>query len=129
MSNPTGLIEPAPPRTAKSLTVLNDSASAIEILIREACRAWLLKSPSQDTRSNYQRDLGQFLIFNGIAANDVDKLASIRPHHVAAWRDHLAQAGLTNSSIRRKLTVLTLTSSPTYKLTATSGPIPLTRIL
>lgn len=74
--------------------------------IQEACRAWLLKSPSKDTRSNYERDLGQFLIFCGFAANEVDKLAAIRPHHVAAWRDHLAQAELTNSSIRRKLTVL-----------------------
>jgi len=59
-----------------------------------------------DTRSNYERDLGQFLIFCGFAANDVGQLATIRPHHVAAWRDHLAQAELTNSSIRRKLTVL-----------------------
>jgi integrase/recombinase XerD len=56
--------------------------------------------------SNYERDLGQFLVFCGHAANDVDKLAAIRPHHVAAWRDQRAAQGLTNSSIRRKLTVL-----------------------
>ena len=91
---------------SKSLTVLNDSTSVVESPIREACRAWLLKSPSQDTRSNYERDLGQFLIFSGFAPGDVEKLAAMRPHHVAAWRDYLAQAGRTNSSIRRKLTVL-----------------------
>lgn len=96
------LIEP----TTQSLTALNDSTSVTNSPIQEACRAWLVKSPSRDTRSNYERDLGQFLIFCGFAANEVDKLAAIRPHHVAAWRDQLAQAGLTNSSIRRKLTVL-----------------------
>ena len=28
---------------------------------REACRAWLVRTPSRDTRANYARDLGQFL--------------------------------------------------------------------
>ena len=92
--------------TTNSLITVNDATSVPTSPIQEASRAWLLKSPSQDTRSNYERDLGQFLIFCGFAANDVDKLATIRPHHVAAWRDHLAHAELTNSSIRRKLTVL-----------------------
>jgi integrase/recombinase XerD len=105
MTTPTDLIELARPSTIKSLTVLNDSTS-VSTPIQEACGAWHLKSPSKDTRSNYERDLGQFLIFNGFAANEVDRLAAIRPHHVAAWRDHLAKAELTNSSIRRKLTVL-----------------------
>ena len=30
----------------------------------------------------------------------------IRPRHVTAWRDHLRDKGLTNSSIRRKMTAL-----------------------
>ena len=106
MTTSTTLIELNLPPTTKSLTVLNDSTSVSDSPLQEACRAWLIKSPSLDTRSNYARDLGQFLIFCGVAANDVDKLAVIRPHQVAGWRDHLAQAGLTNSSIRRKLTVL-----------------------
>ncbi len=106
MTTPTELIELARPPTTKSLALLNDSTSVVESPIREACRAWLLKSPSLDTRSNYERDLSQFLIFAGFAANDVEKLAAIRPHQVAAWRDQLAKAELTNSSIRRKLTVL-----------------------
>ena len=106
MTTPTDLIELDRPTITKSLTVLNDSTSVTISPIQDACRAWLLKSPSHDTRSNYERDLGQFLLFCGFAANEVDNLAAIRPHHVATWRDHLAQAELTNSSIRRKLTVL-----------------------
>jgi hypothetical protein len=33
---------------------------------REACRAWLARSSSRDTRSNYDRDLAQFMAFAGI---------------------------------------------------------------
>src|SRR5437016_586487 len=74
--------------------------------IAEACRAWLLRSPSPDTRANYARDLGQFLAFTGVSADRPEALAAIRPHHVTAWRDHLRAMGLTNSSIRRKMTAL-----------------------
>ncbi len=35
-----------------------------------------------------------------------EALATIRPHQVGAWRDRLSEAGLTNASIRRKMTVL-----------------------
>ena len=59
-----------------------------------------------DTRSNYERDLGQFLIHCGMQPTKTERLPEIRPHQVAAWRVHLSAAGLTNSSIRRKLTVL-----------------------
>ncbi|HYH68100.1 MAG TPA: tyrosine-type recombinase/integrase [Urbifossiella sp.] len=74
--------------------------------IAEACRAWLSRSPSADTRLNYRRDLAQFLTFVGASPDHPDALAAVRPHHVAAWRDHLLSAGLTNSSVRRKMTVL-----------------------
>lgn len=98
------------PSTTQSLTAANDSRSILTSQpttpIQEASHAWLMKSPSADTRSNYERDLGQFLVFCGFNATDVDHLANIRPHQVAAWRDQLAAQGLTNSSIRRKLTVL-----------------------
>ena len=106
MTAPTDLLELDRTPTTKSLTLLNDSTSVVESPIREAYRAWLIKSPSSDTRSNYERDLRQFLVYCGFALDDVTKLPSIRPHQVAAWRDHLAKAELTNSSIRRKLTVL-----------------------
>jgi integrase/recombinase XerD len=74
--------------------------------IREACRAWLAKSPSPDTRSNYKRDLDQFLAFAGIDKNQPEHLIRVMPRQVADWRDHLRAKGLTNSSIRRKLSVL-----------------------
>jgi integrase/recombinase XerD len=65
-----------------------------------------MKSPSADTRSNYDRDLCQFMAFCGFAKGEVERLPAVRPHQVAAWRDHLQSLGLTNSSIRRKMTVL-----------------------
>jgi integrase/recombinase XerD len=74
--------------------------------LHDACRSWLMKSPSRDTRTNYARDLKQFLGFTNYGANAIDRLPEVRPHHVAAWRDALYADGLTNSSIRRKLTVL-----------------------
>lgn len=72
----------------------------------EAKVAWLARSPSPNTREDYARDLTQFLRFAGIRPDELDQLASVRPFHVAAWRDGLRQTGLTNSSIRRKLTTL-----------------------
>jgi integrase/recombinase XerD len=106
----TDLLDPVCPPTDQSLTVVNDpglvAADNFQNPLRQACRAWLLKSPSKDTRSNYERDLGQFLSYCGMLPTDVERLPSIRPEQVAAWRDRLAGQGLTNSSIRRKLTVL-----------------------
>jgi integrase/recombinase XerD len=96
--------------TDQSLIFVNGPCSLLDgdakSKIHEACRAWLLRSPSMDTRSNYERDLSQFLAYCGMQPNDVEELPSVRPHQVASWRDHLSALGLTNSSIRRKLTVL-----------------------
>jgi len=75
-------------------------------LFAEAHRSWLMKSPSLDTRRNYARDVGQFIRFVGSPPDHLEQLAMVRPHDVAAWRDSLQQRGLTNSSIRRKLTAL-----------------------
>ncbi len=72
----------------------------------EACRAWLAKSPSLDTRTNYARDVNQFLAFLGISPAEPERLSGVRPGYVAAWRDHLRQRGLSSSSIRRKMTAL-----------------------
>ena len=72
----------------------------------DARNAWLLKSPSGNTRENYARDLAQFLAFCGIPPDRLDLVGTIRPHHVAAWRDRLREQGLQNSSICRKMTAL-----------------------
>ncbi len=74
--------------------------------LAEARDAWLARSPSPDTRSNYMRDLEQFLAFAGIAQDEPETLVRVLPRQISAWRDHLLGQGLTNSSIRRKLTVL-----------------------
>jgi integrase/recombinase XerD len=74
--------------------------------MREAKDAWLVRSPSRDTRSNYERDLTQFIASAGVPERAWEHLAAIRPHQVAAWRDSLRADGLTNASIRRKLTAL-----------------------
>lgn len=72
----------------------------------EACAAWLARSPSQNTRINYAKDLEQFFAFLGLDPSLPEALTTVRPHHVAAWRDHLREKALTNSSIRRKMTAL-----------------------
>ncbi len=80
--------------------------TALRARLAEACHAWLMRSPSPETRSNYARDLGQILAFIGAGEGEWEALASVRPHHVAAWRDSLLGAGLANSSVRRKMTAL-----------------------
>lgn len=103
-------LAPHSPIAETSLTPVNGSLlpSTREqpTQIKEACRSWLMKSPSADTRSNYSRDLEQFLVFAGFRADEVERLPDVRPHQVAAWRDHLLSLALTNSSVVRKLTVL-----------------------
>ncbi len=74
--------------------------------IGRAVAAWLLHTPSPHTRKAYQHDLNQFLAHAKIAAGAFEQLAQVRPEHVIDWRERLAAAGMTNSSIRRKLTAL-----------------------
>src|SRR5258708_5224596 len=74
--------------------------------IGRAVDAWLLKTPSPHTRRAYTSDLGQFRTYAGIADGAWEKLAEVRPEHVAGWRDELADSRQTNSSIRRKMTAL-----------------------
>lgn len=96
-------------KKSRSLTHHRGDSAPAETLrdqVTEACAAWLAKSPSSDTRSNYERDLRQFLMFAGFFSDEFEALPLIRPAHVAAWRDHLREEDLTNSSIRRKMTVL-----------------------
>ena len=104
----SGFLIPSPSGTSQ---VAADSgvASPLETLrarVGEACQSWLAKSPSRDTRANYDCDLRQFLAFAGIPGDQPEALLVVRPHQVAAWRDDLREQGMTNSSIRRKLTVL-----------------------
>lgn len=94
----------------QSLPAINESpavaAATLGEKIARTCQAWLMKSPSRDTRSNYERDIKQFLSYASIDGNQPDQLAAVRPEHVSAWRDHLLAQGLTNSSVRRKMTAL-----------------------
>jgi integrase/recombinase XerD len=98
----------AVPATGLSTAAAFDSAATLALRknVAEARDAWLTKTPSKDTRTNYAHDLGEFLAFAGSAADRPELLAAIRPQQVAAWRDHLMQLGRANSSIRRKMTVL-----------------------
>ncbi len=80
--------------------------AALRVRLIQARNAWLSRSPSPKTHENYDRDLRQFLLFVGASAEQLDTLTTIRPSHVAEWRDHLRRAGLCNASILRKMTVL-----------------------
>ncbi len=110
-----------------SLPAVNHSEGNVPTTLAEkiarACRAWLMKSPSPDTRSNYRRDIKQFMAFANIEANEADRLAAVRPERVAAWRDQLHAQGLSNSSIRRKMTALRSLFSylQTYGYTGTNS--------
>lgn len=82
------------------------TTSALHVRLIEARDAWLSRSPSEKTQENYDRDLRQFLAFVGASRSQLDVLTSIRPAHVAAWRDKLRADGLCNASILRKMTAL-----------------------
>jgi integrase/recombinase XerD len=81
-------------------------ATELRTVLTQAVAAWLLRTPSAQTRENYQRDLSQFLKFCCIESDRFEQLTKVRPEHVAAWRETLQRAGLANSTVRRKLTVL-----------------------
>ena len=60
--------------TGHTLFAVNESAAEVAARklgdqIAEASQAWLMKSPSRDTRSNYERDVRQFIAFAGAAAD------------------------------------------------------------
>ncbi|MDB5392408.1 MAG: integrase [Planctomycetaceae bacterium] len=74
--------------------------------MRDAIDAWLLRSPSLQTRDCYTRDLRTFLKFAGIPDGCPEQLTAVRPALVAAYRDHLKEKGLGNAAVVRKLTVL-----------------------
>jgi integrase/recombinase XerD len=78
----------------------------LRIRISEATEAWLARSPSPQTRDCYARDLRKFLEWSKIPGDRLDALVTIRPSHVAAWRDELRERGLGNAAILRKITVL-----------------------
>jgi integrase/recombinase XerD len=74
--------------------------------VAQAISAWLLRTPSPATRSNYQRDLDQFLQFAGIEGGRPEQLLAVRPEYIAAWREQLQRSERANSTVARKLTVL-----------------------
>ncbi len=100
MTQAGGTVAPVPQAGAEAPML------ALRARLAEACHAWLMRSPSQETRSNYRRDLGHFLASIGAGEGELEALAGVRPHHVAAWRDSLLARGLTNSSVRRKMTAV-----------------------
>jgi integrase/recombinase XerD len=80
--------------------------TSLRVQVTRAVEAWLLRSNSRSTRTNYAMDLSQFLDFIRAPVEALERLLAVRPESVAAWRDGLRERGLTNSSIRRKLTAL-----------------------
>jgi integrase/recombinase XerD len=78
----------------------------LRVAMRDAIQAWLVRSPSPQTRDCYTRDLKTFLKFASISEASPEQLTSVRPALVAAYRDHLREKGLGNAAIVRKLTVL-----------------------
>jgi integrase/recombinase XerD len=103
--NPPSFLIPTAP-AGVPLSPEPADAPPLRAQIAEAYQGWLSKSPSRDTRSNYQRDIAQFLAFLGLPPDHREHLCAIRPQHVSAWRDHLQAQGLTNSSVRRKMTAI-----------------------
>jgi integrase/recombinase XerD len=104
-TNQTALLtsESLPPAFGGAIEL---DASELQAAFAQAVQAWLLRTPSKQTRENYDRDLRQFLKFCRIEPNRIDQLMLVRPEHVAAWRETLQLAGLENSTVCRKLTVL-----------------------
>jgi len=75
-------------------------------LFAEIHRSWLMKSTSVDTATKLRSRRWPVHPVRRKSARSPRKV-SVRPaHDVAAWRDNLQQRGLTNSSVRRKLTAL-----------------------
>ena len=70
------LLDPIPHQRTSLLSVNHDKQD-LTTPVAEACRAWLTKSPSADTRSNYERDLNQFLRFVGRQPNELHCLLRI----------------------------------------------------
>jgi integrase/recombinase XerD len=81
-------------------------SASLRDAVTKAIAAWLLRTPSAKTRTNYRRDLDQFLKFAGIERARSEQLLNTRPEDIAAWRELLQDQGLANSTVARKLTVL-----------------------
>jgi integrase/recombinase XerD len=95
------------PATGEPIPAFGDSLPEdLREALRTAVDAWLSRTPSVHTRNAYRNDLDQFFAARGIALGEWEQLAQVRPEHVSAWRDQLTASGLTNSTVRRKLTAL-----------------------
>lgn len=78
----------------------------LRVRIIEAIQAWVVRSPSLQTRDCYTRDLRTFFSYADIPESSPELLTTIRPATIAAYRDHLRDKGLGNAAIVRKLTVM-----------------------
>ena len=97
------VVEILPPAFGGQRPLTTDS---LRVAITRATTDWLARTSSIHTRDAYLRDLQQFVTFVGFPTDQLDRLASVRPGDVAAWRDHLQSLGNSNSTIRRKLTAI-----------------------
>lgn len=95
--------ELVPPAFAGGLALTGGS---LRVAIAKAAADWLSRTPSVHTRAAYVNDVRQFFVSAGLAPDEWEGLARIRPGDVAAWRDALQAAGQTNATVRRKLTAL-----------------------
>ena len=82
------------------------SPEELRLALCDAIAAWLLRTPSIETRKCYDREFSEFRTFCRIDAGRLEQLTLVRPEHVAKWREHLQGRSLANSTIRRKLTVV-----------------------
>ena len=102
--HPSGVTAQPPAPAFAGPTALQ--GASLREAVAAAVEAWLLRTPSADTRKNYRRDLDQFQKFAGIDHEQPEQILDTRPADVATWREHLQDRGLANSTVARKLTVL-----------------------
>jgi integrase/recombinase XerD len=79
---------------------------ALRARLVEAIETWLKKFKSKKTRENYAMDLAQFLDFIDAPVDEPEILVAVRSNAISSWRDRLLEAGLTDSSVLRKMTTL-----------------------
>jgi integrase/recombinase XerD len=70
---------------------------------------WLANITNAKTRRAYRNDVGEFSAFAGLRGPA--ELRTVTRAHVIAWRTHIETRELAPSSIRRKLTALSVSSN------------------
>lgn len=65
---------------------------------------WFANIDNPNTRRAYRNDIRDFLAFNGLVGTA--QLREVTRVHVIAWRTHLVERGLSDATIRRKLSAV-----------------------